>query len=60
MDMRESAALVDTSSADEFLRPDNSEYRAFLEAKIAMAMPAGLPCELGCGDDLRIWDSQME
>jgi DNA modification methylase len=37
------AAPVDAGSAIEFLRPD---YRAFLEAKAPLALPAGLPCSL--------------
>ncbi|WP_230463307.1 DNA methyltransferase [Sphingobium sp. Cam5-1] len=37
------AALAMASSASDDLHP---EYRAFLEAKIPLAMPAGLPCSL--------------
>jgi len=37
------AALAMASSASDDLHPD---YRAFLEAKIPLAMPAGLPCSL--------------
>lgn len=38
-----SAAAGDTASANDDLHPD---YRAFLEAKIPMAQPAGFPCSL--------------
>lgn len=43
MDMRAGAAAGDTASASDIGLPD---YQAFLEAKIAAAPAAGLPCEL--------------
>lgn len=43
MDMRAGAAAGDTASANDIGLPD---YQAFLEAKIAAAPAAGLPCEL--------------
>ncbi|CAH0355337.1 DNA methyltransferase [Sphingobium sp. CECT 9361] len=47
MDMRESAGAAMVVPADDELQPsETGDYRAFLEAKIAMALPAGLPCAL--------------
>ncbi len=43
MDSANSAAPQLCGSANDELHPD---YRAFLEAKIPMAQPAGFPCEL--------------
>ena len=43
MESANSAALAMAGSADDELHP---EYRAFLEQKIPMALPAGFPCEL--------------
>ncbi|WP_333703348.1 DNA methyltransferase [Sphingobium yanoikuyae] len=43
MDSANSAAPVDAGSANGISLP---EYRAFLEAKAPLALPAGLPCSL--------------
>ncbi len=43
MESANSAALAMASSANDELHPD---YRAFLEQKMPLALPAGFPCEL--------------
>lgn len=46
MDMRESAAASMDVSADDISLPVDGTYRAFLEAKMPIALPAGFSCSL--------------